>query len=141
MKTTRFFQNETRKWVLIDAKDKVLGRLATRIARILMGKTKATYTPNALCGDRVVVINAKHIRITGNKEQQKIYDRYSGYPAGRRQMTLKILRQKNPSKVLYLAVKGMLPKNNLGVQMRRCLKIYPENIHEHQAQKPEPVSV
>lgn len=141
MKTTRFFQNETRKWVLIDAKDKVLGRLATRIARILTGKTKATYTPNALCGDKVVVINAKYIRVTGNKLQQKIYDRYSGYPSGRKLMSLRVLREKNPSKVLYLAVKGMLPKNNLGAKMLCCLKIYPEASHEQQAQKPEPISV
>jgi len=141
MKTTKFFQNATRKWVLIDAKDKVLGRLATRIARILIGKTKAIYTPNSLCGDKVVVINAKYIRVTGNKVQQKIYDRYTGYPSGRKLMSLRVLQEKNPSKVIYLAVKGMLPKSNLGAKMLCCLKIYPEAVHDQQAQKPEPINV
>jgi large subunit ribosomal protein L13 len=141
MKTTKFYHPQERKWVLIDAKDKTLGRLATRIAKILMGKTKATYTPNALCGDNVVVINAKYVRVTGNKEQDKIYDKYTGYPSGRKEMTLKVLREKQPTKVLYYAVKGMLPKNNLGARMLKTLKIYPENIHQQQAQKPEAITV
>ncbi len=141
MKTTKFFHDLDRKWVLIDAKDKILGRLSTRIARILMGKTKATYTPNALCGDNVVVINAKYIRVTGNKEEGKIYDKYTGYPSGRKEMPLKILREKNPSKVIFYAVKGMLPKNNLGARMLKTLKIYPESTHDQVAQKPEVITV
>ncbi|MBN3039953.1 MAG: 50S ribosomal protein L13, partial [Candidatus Omnitrophica bacterium] len=127
MKKTKFFTKEKRDWVIIDAKDKVLGRLAAKIARILMGKTKATYTPNALCGDKVVVINASHVLYTGNKEKKKIYDKYSGYPSGRKVMNLSTLREKNPSKVLLLAVKGMLPKNNLGAMMFKSLKVYPES--------------
>jgi large subunit ribosomal protein L13 len=141
MKKTKFYHDIDRKWVLIDAKDKILGRLATRIAKILMGKTKATYTPNALCGDHVVVINAKYVRVTGNKEQGKIYDKYTGYPSGRKEMTLKILREKNPSKVISLAVKGMLPKNNLGARMLKALKVYPEDTHQQSAQKPEAITV
>ena len=141
MKTTRFFNNVEQKWVLIDAQDKVLGRLATRIAKILMGKTKPIYTPNAICGDRVVVVNARQIRLTGAKELKKVYDRYSGYPSGRREINAKALRQKNPSKILYLAVKGMLPKNNLGARMLKSLRIYPDSTHEQAAQKPEPISV
>ncbi|MBP7088720.1 MAG: 50S ribosomal protein L13 [Candidatus Omnitrophica bacterium] len=141
-KNTKFFNQEERKWVLIDAKDKILGRLATRIAKILQGKNKATYTPNFLCGDRVIVINAKHIKFTANKySQDKIYDKYTGYPSGRKVITLKTLKEKNPSKVLYLAVKGMLPKSNLGWTMLKSLKIYPEAEYEQKAQKPELINV
>lgn len=138
MKKTKFYHNEQRKWVLIDARDKVLGRLSTRIARILTGKNKSIYTPNALCGDKVVVINANHIRITGKKKiDDKVYDRYSGYPSGRKEITMKELMAKNPSRILYSAVRGMVPKNYLGKRMLRSLKIYPEDQHKHQAQKPQ----
>lgn len=140
-KKTNFFHSEKRDWVLIDAKDKVLGRLSTRIAKILIGKNKATYTPNALCGDRVVVINSRGIKLTGNKENNKIYDKYSGYPSGRKEMGIKKLMEKNPSKVLYIAVKGMVPKNWLGKMMLRSLKIYPDDRHIHQAQKLKKVEV
>jgi large subunit ribosomal protein L13 len=141
MKKTKFFNKEERKWVLIDARNKVLGRLATRIAKILQGKHKPTYSPNFLCGDRVVVINAKYIRVTGKKWEDKIYDKYSGYPGGRKEIPLKKLMEKNPSKVVYLAVKGMLPKNKLGKLMLRSLKVYPEDKHIHQAQKPQKIEV
>ncbi|UCD15659.1 MAG: 50S ribosomal protein L13 [Candidatus Omnitrophota bacterium] len=141
MKKTKFFNKETRNWVVIDAKDKVLGRLASRIARILQGKNKPQYSPNFLCGDKVVVINAKYIRVTANKMDSKIYDKYSGYPDGRKELVLKRLAAKNPCKPLYLAVKGMLPKNWLGKQMRRALKIYPESAHSQVAQKPKKVEV
>lgn len=140
-KNTKFFNQEERKWVLIDAKDKILGRLATRIAKILQGKNKATYTPNFLCGDRVIVINAKHIKLTANKYQDKVYDKYSGYPSGRKEMVLKTLKDKNPNKVLYMAVKGMLPKSNLGWTMLKSLKIYPETEYKEKAQKPELINI
>ncbi|MBU1122245.1 MAG: 50S ribosomal protein L13 [Candidatus Omnitrophota bacterium] len=141
MKKTKYFNKEERNWVVIDAKGKILGRLASRIARILQGKNKAQYSPNFLCGDKVVVINAKHIRVTGTKMETKIYDKYSGYPSGRKEMPLNILIKKNPSKPLYLAVKGMLPKNWLGKQMRRGLKIYTEGEHRQVAQKPKKIEV
>ncbi|MBD3245445.1 MAG: 50S ribosomal protein L13 [Candidatus Omnitrophica bacterium] len=141
MKKTRFFNSEERKWVVIDARDKVLGRLSCQIARILQGKNKPTYTPNFLCGDKVIVINADHIRVTGNKAQQKVYDKYSGYPSGRKEITYQRLAEKNPTKVLYLAVKRMLPKNWLGKRMARSLKIYPGQTHLHEAQKPENIEV
>lgn len=127
--------------MLIDAKDGVLGRLSTRIAKILQGKNKPTYSPNFLCGDRVVVINAKHVKVTGNKWEDKRYDKYSGYPSGRKEIRFKDLMKKNPSRILYLSVKGMLPKNWLGKRELRSLKIYPESKHLHAAQSPKEVKV
>ncbi|MBU2102574.1 MAG: 50S ribosomal protein L13 [Candidatus Omnitrophota bacterium] len=141
MKKTKFFNQENKNWVLIDAKDKVLGRLSSRIARMLQGKHKTTYSPNFICGDHVVVINAKHIKFTGNKLTQKAYDRYSGYPGGIKDITLGRLLDKNPSRVLYVAVQGMIPKTQLGKRMMRLLKIYPDEKHEHQAQKPKKIEV
>jgi large subunit ribosomal protein L13 len=140
-KKTKFFNKVERKWVLIDAKDKVLGRLSTRIAKILQGKTKPTYSPNFLCGDKVVVVNAKHIKVTGAKMEHKIYDKYSGYPSGIKEINLKTLQEKNPSRVLYSAVRGMLPKTFLGKRMLRSLKIYPDEKHEQQAQQPVKLEV
>ncbi|MBD3264528.1 MAG: 50S ribosomal protein L13 [Candidatus Omnitrophica bacterium] len=141
MKKTRFFNNEESRWFVIDAKDKILGKVAVRVAWILQGKTKATYTPNFLCGDRVVIINARHVKVTGKKIEEKIYNKYSGYPGGRKEISLGELLKKNPSKVLYLAVKGMLPKNKLGTKMLKSLRIYPDGQHDHQAQKPQVVEV
>jgi len=141
MKKTKFFNKEERKWVLIDAKDRILGRLATRIARILQGKTKPTYTPNFLCGDRVIITNSKLIKFSANKRETKIYDKFTGYPSGRKEMTLKVLMDKNPSRALYLAVRGMLPKSNLGAQMLKSLKIYPEDTHKQKAQNPQTIGV
>ena len=140
-KTTKFFNNEERNWVLIDAKDMILGRLATRIAIILQGKNKPTYSPNFLCGDRVIVINAKHIKVTGTKYETKIYDKYTGYNSGRKEMAYKVLAEKNPELILKMAVKGMLPKNNLGRNMLRALKIKAEAHHGQEAQKPKIVAV
>ena len=137
MRTTKFFNKEERKWILINAKDKVLGRLSTRIARILQGKNKPTYSPNFLCGDRVIVVNARRIKTSANKPESKIYDKYTGFSSGRKEMRFKILMEKNPSRILYLAVKGMLPRSNLGAQMLKSLKIYPENEHKQLAQKPQ----
>ena len=141
MRTTKFFNKEERKWILVDAKDKVLGRLSTRIARILQGKNKPTYTPNFLCGDRVIVINAKHVKTSANKGESKIYDKYTGFPSGRKEMRFKVLMEKNPSRILYLAVKGMLPKSNLGARMLKSLKIYPEGEYKQSAQKPQLLNI
>lgn len=141
MKKTQFFNKVERKWVLINAKDKVLGRLSTRIAKILQGKTKATYSPNFLCGDKVIVINAKHVKITGNKLENKNYDRYSGYPGGIKEISLKRLQEKNPSRVLYCAIRGMLPKTLLAKRMIRGLKIYAEDKYEQEAQQPTKIEV
>jgi large subunit ribosomal protein L13 len=141
VKKTQFFNKVERKWVLVDAKDQVLGRLSTRIAKILQGKTKATYSPNFLCGDKVVVINAKHVKITGNKLENKNYDRYSGYPGGIKDISLKRLQEKNPSRVLYCAIRGMLPKTLLAKRMIRGLKIYAEDKYEQEAQQPTKIEV
>jgi large subunit ribosomal protein L13 len=141
MNKTKFFTKVDRKWVVVDAKDKILGRLATRIAWILQGKNKATYTPNALCGDKVTVINAKYVKVTGKKLNDKIYDRYTGYPGGIKFIDLKTLMQKNPSRALYLAVKGMVPRGPRGRAILKSLKVYPEGQTEQAAQKPQGVSL
>ena len=141
MKTTKFFNKVERKWVVIDAKDKILGRLSIRVAKILQGKNKAVYSPNFLCGDRVIVVNAKYVKFSANKRESKIYDKYTGYHNGRKEMRLKILMEKNPTRVLYLAVKGMLPRNNLGARMLKSLKIYPEAEHKQEAQKAQLITV
>jgi len=141
MKFTKFYPQVERKWLLVDVRNKTLGRVATRIAKILQGKTKPTYSPTFLCGDYVVVINAKYIKVTGRKLEEKIYDKYSGYPGGRKEITLKELMKKNPSKALYLAVKGMLPKNKLRKRMLRALKVYSEDKHPHLVQKPKRIEV
>ncbi|MBN2120428.1 MAG: 50S ribosomal protein L13 [Candidatus Omnitrophica bacterium] len=125
-----------REWCLVDAKDKTLGRLATRIARVLQGKHKPIYTPFLLCGDYVVVINASHVRLSGRKTAQKVYDKYSGYPSGRKEITFKDIFKKDPCKILYFAVKGMLPKNRLAKQMLNSLKLYPQDSHSHASQNP-----
>ncbi len=143
MRKTYFPKKEEikRKWYLIDAKGKVLGRLATRIAILLRGKHKPYFSPHLDCGDYVVVINAKYIKVTGKKLKEKIYRKYSGYPGGLKEITLEKLLQKNPAKVLRLAVQRMIKRNALGKRIMRKLKIYPEGSHPHQAQKPEPIEV
>ena len=130
-----------RQWLLIDARDKTLGRLATRIARILRGKHKSYYTPNLDCGDYVVVVNAKYIRLTGKKMQEKVYRKYSGYPGGLKEITLSEMLRKNPGKVLRLAVERMVSRNSLGKRIMRKLKVYPESQHPHTAQNPQPIEV
>ena len=131
----------TKKWYLIDAKDKILGRLAVKIALILTGKNKVFYTPHMDTGDFVVVINAKEIRVTGGKETKKIYYHHSGYPGGLKERTFEVMQKKKPGLVIQKAVKGMIPKNKLGVKMIKKLKIYPGAEHPHQAQNPEKIEV
>ena len=126
-----------RKWLLIDAEGKTLGRLATEVARLLRGKHKPTYTPFIDTGDYVVVINASKMVLTGKKLDQKFYRYHTGYPGGLKETSYKNLMAKNPEKALELAVKGMLPKNSLGRQMFKKLHVYAGAEHEQTAQKPE----
>lgn len=127
-----------REWLLVDAKGQVLGRLASRIARVLRGKHKPTYTPFADLGDMVVVINAEKIAVTGQKLEQKTYQRYSGYPGGRRVRTLSDVLRTHPERVLRQAVAGMMPDGPLGRRMMRKLKIFAGEKHPFAAQKPQP---
>ncbi|HUU21240.1 MAG TPA: 50S ribosomal protein L13 [Phycisphaerae bacterium] len=130
------------KWHVVDIRGKVLGRAATRIAMILMGKHRPEYTPHVDTGDFVVVINASEIRITGgSKPTQRIYERYSGYPSGRKVIPLKEMLAKNPEKVVREAVRRMLPKTKLAAAMLRKLKVYAGPNHRHQAQQPEMLEI
>ena len=126
-----------RKWLLIDAEGKTLGRLATEVARLLRGKHKPTFTPFLDTGDYVIVINASKMVLTGNKLDQKKYRHHTGYPGGLKEVDYRTLMAKNPEKALELAVKGMLPKNSLGRQMFRKLHVYAGPEHEQTAQQPE----
>jgi large subunit ribosomal protein L13 len=131
--------NRERNWVLVDASGKTLGRLATRIADALRGKHKPEYTPHIDTGDFVVVVNAEKIAVSGNKREQKIYYRHSGYPGGLRTRTLEEMLARRPEEVIRLAVKGMLPRNRLGRQQLRKLRVYAGPEHPHEAQKPKPI--
>ena len=126
-----------RKWYIVDANDLVLGRLSTRIATLLRGKHRPQYSPHADCGDHVIVINAEKIRVTGNKESDKIYYRHSGYAGGLKSITLEKQREKHPERIIELAVKGMMPKGPLGRSMLKKLKVYAGEDHPHAAQQPE----
>ena len=126
-----------RKWYVVDADGKVLGRLASEIAKILRGKNKPDFTPYVDTGDFVIVINAEKIVLTGKKLDQKILKRHSGWPGGLKETKYRVLLEKRPEKVIELAVKGMLPKNSLGRTMFKKLKVYKGPEHENQAQKPE----
>jgi len=123
-----------RQWHVIDASDKILGRLATQIAGLLMGKQKPIFSRNLDMGDFVVVINADKIRVTGNKMKQKLYYRHSGYPGGLKSITLEKMMQTNPCRVIEHAVKGMLPHNRLGARMLKKLRVYVGDTHPHLAQ-------
>jgi len=125
-----------RQWFLVDAKDKILGRLAVKIASILRGKHKAIFTPYLDTGDGVIVINAAKIRVTGRKLKQKVYRRYSGYPGGLREVDLETMLRDKPTKVIELAVTRMLPSGPLGRDLVKKLKIYADDKHHHQAQNP-----
>ena len=128
--------NTERRWHVIDAEGKVLGRVATLAARLLQGKHKAIYTPHIDTGDHVVVVNAATVKLTGSKETQKIYRRHSGYEGGLREERAKIVRQSRPNRIVEEAVHGMLPKTTLGAAMYRKLKVYAGPDHPHMAQKP-----
>ena len=126
-----------RKWYVIDAEGKTLGRLATEVAMILRGKKKAIYTPHVDCGDNVIVINAEKVEVTGKKRTDKVYKHHTGYPGGLREISFEKLQEKHPEEIIRHAVKGMLPDGALGRQMFKKLKVYAGADHPHKAQKPE----
>ncbi|MCS5701895.1 MAG: 50S ribosomal protein L13 [Acidobacteria bacterium] len=130
-----------REWHVIDAEGQVLGRLATRIATILMGKHKPGYTPFLDCGDHVVVVNADKVVLTGNKMNDKKYYRYSGYPGGIKEARARRVMRENPTRILESAVRGMVPKTKLGRQMLSKLRVYAGPEHPHEAQQPQPYSL
>lgn len=130
-----------KKWYVVDARGKTLGRLASQVAAVLRGKHKPTYTPHVDSGDYVIVINAKDVRLTGKKLDKKIYYRHSRYPGGLKMRTAGEMLETRPEKMIELAVWGMLPHNRLGRRQFRKLKVYAGPEHPHQAQKPEPLAV
>jgi large subunit ribosomal protein L13 len=130
-----------RKWYLIDAKDKTLGRLSTEVAKILRGKNKVIFTPHVDCGDFVIIINANKIKVTGNKLEQKNYYRHSGYIGNLKVTNLEKMLKKSPEFVIKNAVKGMIPHNTLGRAVMRKLKVYAGETHPHESQKPEVLEV
>ena len=131
----------TSRWHLIDAEGQVLGRIATHAARLLQGKHKATYTPFIDTGDHVVIVNAARVRLTGRKDEQKVYRSHSGYEGGLREERAKVLRQRNPVRLVEEAVRGMLPKTKLGDAMYRKRKVYAGPAHPHAAQQPTRIEV
>ncbi len=130
-------QEIERKWYVIDAEGKTLGRLAAQVAAILRGKNKPIFTPHVDCGDYVIVVNAEKVAVTGKKRIDKVYKRHTGYPGGLRQLTFEQMMEKNPTEVVRHAVKGMMPTGKLGRQMYKKLKVYAGPEHNHGAQKPE----
>jgi len=130
----------SRRWFVVDATDKVLGRLAVRIATVLMGKHKPIYTPHLDTGDHVIVLNAGKVKVSGlRKKDETIYQRYSGYPSGLKKTTMRTMLERHPERVLQEAVRRMLPKNALAARMLKKLKLYAGDTHNHQAQQPEPL--
>lgn len=134
-------ENVEREWFVVDASGQTLGRLAAQVARVLRGKHKPIYAPATDTGDYVIVVNAEKIHVTGRKLDQKMYYRHSGYPGGLREITLRNLLQKHPTRVVEYAVQGMLPKNRLGRKMFKKLKVYAGPEHPHKAQQPKPLEV
>lgn len=129
-------EDNKRGWVLIDVENKALGRAAVQIANVLRGRNKAAYCPHIDIGDFVVVINAKKVKLTGRKEDQKVYQRFTGYRSGQKEMTASALRQKHPDDLVKLAVRGMLPRNHQSRTLMKRLKVYAGAEHPHAAQKP-----
>lgn len=130
-----------KEWVLIDAQDQVLGRLSAKVASMIRGKHKPNFTPHVDCGDNIVIINAEKVRFTGNKISEKEYIRHTGYPGGQRFATPKELLQKDPSRIIKAAVKGMLPKNRLGRVLNGNLFVYAGPNHPHEAQQPKKLDI
>ncbi|OFY47477.1 MAG: 50S ribosomal protein L13 [Bacteroidetes bacterium GWF2_41_31] len=131
----------TKEWVLIDAENEVLGRLASNVAKLLRGKLKPNFTPHVDCGDNVVIINAEKIRLTGDKLNAKEYIRHSGYPGGQRSKTAREILATKPQMIVEKAIKGMLPKNKLGAQLYRNLYVYVGSEHKQEAQKPKKINI
>jgi large subunit ribosomal protein L13 len=138
---TRSVKNEeiNRNWFVVDAENQVMGRMCTQIATVLRGKHRPEYTPHVDTGDNVIVINAGKVRFTGNKENVKIYQNYSGYPGGLKELTAAEIRARRPERLIEIAVKGMLPKNKLGNAMFKKLFVYAGPEHPHAAQQPKPL--
>jgi len=134
-------ENADKKWLLVDAEGQTLGRLASEVAKLLRGKHKPNFTPHADCGDYVVVINAEKISLSGNKWDQKIYMRHTGYPGGQRTRTAAEVMNRKPFAMVEEAVRGMLPKNTLGRQLFRNMYVYAGRNHKHEAQSPAAVSL
>ena len=133
--------NVEKNWHLVDAEDKVLGRLAVKIATILSGKNKAQYSPNADLGDFVVVVNAEKVKVTGNKFSQKNYHHHTGFPGGLKTKSFEKMQEDSPEKIIEKAVKGMLPKNKLANQIIKKLKVYSGSVHPHIGQQPKELSI
>lgn len=131
----------TKEWMLVDAEGQTLGRLASKVAKILRGKYKTNYTPHVDCGDNVIVINAEKIQMSGNKWADKTYLRYTGYPGGQRSTSASSLLEKHPERIIEKSVKGMLPKNRLGADLFRNLKVYAGADHGQEAQKPKTINL
>lgn len=130
-----------KQWVVVDAEGHNLGRLSTKVAMLLRGKYKPSYTPHVDCGDNVIVINAEKINLTGNKLDDKTYIRHTGYPGGQRSLTARVMQQKNPALLVEKAIKGMLPKTKLGSELFRNLNVYVGSEHKHAAQTPKTVNL
>ena len=130
-----------KEWILIDATDLVLGRMASKVAKLLRGKYKPSFTPHVDCGDNVIIINADKVKLTGNKWNDRVYLSHTGYPGGQRELTAKVMQQKNPALLVEKAVKGMLPKNKLGAQLFRNLNVNVGSEHKHAAQQPKAVNL
>ena len=131
----------SKKWYLVDASDQTLGRLSSKVAQILRGKNKVNFTPHMDMGDFVVIINAEKIKVTGKKEDSKMYFSHSGYPGGDKQISYKKLKEEKPELILFNAVKGMLPRNRLGSKILTNLKVYASEEHPHTAQKPKKIEI
>ncbi|MGQ4806857.1 50S ribosomal protein L13 [Candidatus Entotheonellaceae bacterium PAL068K] len=132
-------EDVTPNWYVVDAENKVLGRLASEVAKILRGKHKPIYTPHVDTGDYVIIVNADKVMLTGNKWEQKLYRWHTDYPGGLREVPAETMRQRRPERIVELAVRGMLPKTKLGRAMLRKLKVYAASTHPHAAQRPEPL--
>jgi large subunit ribosomal protein L13 len=130
-----------KQWVLVDAEGQILGRLASKVATILRGKNKPSFTPHVDCGDNVVIINASKVALTGSKATDKKYLRHTGYPGGQRETTTKELFESHPERIIENAVKGMLPKNKLGAELFRNLRVYAGDTHDQEAQKPVQINL
>lgn len=139
--TPKLHEQRRKKWYVVDAEGKTLGRLATQVAVVLRGKNKPGFTPHLDMGDHVIVVNAEKVNLTGRKLEQKTYFRHTGYPGGTKIISAGNLLQKHPERIITFAVKGMLPKNSLGRKLMKKLRVFVGPEHKHQAQKPEPLEI